>query len=206
MKKLHVLFVLSLILFSSVSLFSQAVEQGTTLVDVYYGWPNLWTNTAKTALTDANSVDVKVGSMGPLGGRIEYMVSDKVGMGLDINYANTSVKWNEATVDGNGNNVTYNYDFSIPRFRALACFNLHFGASDKFDAYWKIGAGYSNLSWNYSTNDPDYGNDSFSFNYVPFALRTGIGGRFFFTENFGAIIELGVGGGPLMAFGLSAKF
>jgi len=166
----------------------------------------LWSNTAKTTLTDDNSVDVKVGSIGPLGGKLEYMVSDKVGAGIEINYANTSVKWTENTTDGNGNNVSYQYDFSIPRMRLMFCFNLHFGSSENFDGFWRIGAGYSSLSWKYTTNDPNYNDEQINFNLFPIAFRTAIGGRYFFSENFGLNAELGLGGGPLVAFGISTKF
>ncbi len=185
---------------------AQVVEHGNVLIDAYFGWPNLWTNTAKTILTDANSVNVIVGSMGPLGARVEYLVSDKVGMGVEMNYASTSVKWVSNTQDDNGNNITYNYKVTIPRMRILFNFNMHFGLSDKFDGYWKLGAGYSSLKWTYETNDPNYGDDDISFKLVPFAIRIGIGGRYFITNNLHLNVELGVGGGSLMAFGLGTKF
>jgi hypothetical protein len=186
--------------------FAQIVEKGAKLLDVYYGWPNLWTNTAKNILTNDNSTNIKVGSLGPLGGRIEYLASDKVGFGLDLNYAVTTVKWSERYVDPNGNNAYYNYDVSVPRFRALFCFNFHFGGSENFDAYWKLGAGYASWSVTSKSNDPNYKGDRVDFNLLPFAIRTGVGARYFFTENFQANVELGLGGGPLMTFGLGTKF
>ncbi len=106
-------FISSVILIALLALCSnsnaQIIEKGNVLIDAYYGWPNLWSNTAKATLTDANSQDISVGSLGPLGGRLEYLVSDKVGMGVEVNYTNTTVKWNSNTIDGNGNNVIYNY-------------------------------------------------------------------------------------------------
>ncbi len=83
---------------------------------------------------------------------------------------------------------------------------MHFGLSDNFDGYWKLGAGYSSLSWTYETNDPNYGDDRIDFNLIPFAIRTAIGGRYFVTNNLHLNVELGFGGGPLMAFGLGTKF
>ncbi len=185
---------------------AQIVEKGNKLIDVYYGWPNLWSNTAKNTLTNQNSVDIKVGSIGPIGGRIEFLASDKVGLGIEFNYASTSVKWSDHTVDANSNNVIYNYEVTIPRFRALFCFNFHFGSSENFDAYGKLGAGYASLSWTYKTNDPNYGDDRINFNLIPFAIRAGIGARYFIAENFHLNAELGIGGGPLMAFGIGTKF
>ncbi len=144
--------------------------------------------------------------MGPIGARLELMVSDKVGFGIDANYANTSVKWYEKTTDRQGNNVTYYYKFSIPRMRLMVAFNFHFGQSEKFDGYWKLAAGYSSLNWTYETNDPNYSDENVSFNLFPIAIRTAVGGRYFFTNNLGANVELGLGGGPLMTFGLCSKF
>jgi hypothetical protein len=205
MKKITLL-VMTIFLLGFNQIFAQAVEKGTKLVDVYYGWPNLWSSIAKAAITNSNSLNVGVGSTGPFGARFEYMASDKVGFGVDLNYALTTVKFNEETTDGNGNSVTYNYKWSIPRLRALFRFNLHFGGSEKFDAYWTLGAGYSSLNWSYTTNDPNYTDNNVKFNYIPIALRTGIGARYYFSESIGANVELGLGGGPLMTFGLSTKF
>jgi len=185
---------------------AQIVEKGTKLIDVYYGWPNLLSNTVKTALTNQNSVNIKVGSIGPIGGRLEFMASDKVGIGLEINYANTSVKWVENTTDDNGNNVVYNYEVSLSRARFLMCFNFHFGGSENFDAYWKLGAGYVSRSLEYKSNDPNFGDDRINLKFIPFAIRTGVGVRYFLAENFHLNAELGIGGGPLMTFGIGTKF
>ncbi len=204
MKKIT-LFVMILFTLGVNQIFAQAVEKDTKIVEVYYGWPNLWSNTAKNILTNDNSFNISAHSVGPLGGRFEFLASDKVGLAVDFNYANTVVKWNAETTDGNGNPVNYNYKFSIPRFRALLRFNLHFGGSENFDAYWTLGAGYSSLSWNYTTDDPTYTDDGIDWNYFPIALRTGIGARYFFASNFGVNVELGIGG-PLMTFGLCTKF
>lgn len=185
---------------------AQIVEKGTKLLDVYYGWPNLWTNVAKTSLTDANSYQIKVGSLGPIGGRLEYLASDKVGLGIEVNYSTTSVSWEADAQDANGNNVVYNYKVTVPRVRAMFSFNFHFGGSEEFDAYWKLAAGYGSLSFTYSTNDPTYNDNRINFNVIPIAIRTAVGGRYFLTENFHLNAELGLGGGPLMAFGIGTRF
>ncbi len=205
MKKNYFIAVMMLLIFV-VATNAQIVEKGTKLIDVYYGWPNLWTNVAKKSLTDANSYQIKVGSLGPIGGRLEYLASDRVGLGIEVNYSNTSVSWNADTRDGNGNNVVYNYKVSVPRVRAMFAFNFHFGASEEFDAYWKLAAGYSSLSFTYSTNDPTYNDDRINFDLFPVAIRTAVGGRYFITENFHLNAELGLGGGPLMAFGIGTRF
>lgn len=205
MKKNHLIAAMLLLTTAFVAN-AQIVEKGTKLIDVYYGWPNLWTSVAKSSLTDANSYQIKVGSIGPIGGRLEFMTSERVGLGVEVNYSNTSVSWKADAQDGNGNNVVYDYKVSVPRVRAMFAFNFHFGGSEEFDAYWKLAAGYSSLSFTYSTNDPNYNDDRINFNVIPVAIRTAVGGRYFITENFHLNAELGLGGGPLMAFGVGTRF
>ncbi|MCX7862668.1 MAG: porin family protein [Bacteroidales bacterium] len=185
---------------------AQIVEKGSKLIDVYYGWPNLWSHTAKTTLTNDNSYQIEIGSIGPMGARLEYLASDKVGVGIEFNYSNTSVSWRENSSDGNGNNVTYHYKVTIPRYRAMFCFNFHFGGSENFDAYGKLAAGYGSWAITYSTNDPTYNDDRINFNLIPISIRTAIGARYFISDNFHINAELGLGGGPLMAFGIGTKF
>lgn len=184
---------------------AQIVVKGTKLFDAYYGWPNLWSNTAKKILTDANSFHIKVGNIGPLGGRLEYLGSDKVGVGLDVNYSNTSVSWKDNALDANNNNVVYYYKVSVPRIRAMMSFNFHFGGSENFDAYWKIAAGYSTWSFTFESSDPNYDEDRIEFDLIPVAFRVGMGVRLFLVQNFNLNAEIGLGGGPLITFGIGTK-
>lgn len=188
--------------------YSQAVEEGTKTIDIYYGWPNLFTNIAKETLTSHDSESIQVGGFGPVGTRFEYMVSDKIGMGVDFNYASTSLEWKEFnTYDEYGNMQVGQFEFetSIIRWRALLRFNFHFGISDKFDPYWTLGAGYSSFSYKYETNDPYYEDQESDFDFIPVAVRLGVGGRYYLSEHIGIGTEIGIGG-PLMTFGGAIKF
>jgi hypothetical protein len=49
-------------------------------------------------------------------------------------------------------------------------------------------------------------NDSFNQALIPISGRLAIGTKIYFTQNIGAHVELGVFGGGLIQFGLSAKF
>lgn len=181
--------------------YSQAVEQGNSIVDLTYGWPNLWTNVFKTAVTDATSTNIKTGTIGPVAIKYEYMVADKIGVGLVVNYANSSVQYDEQVGSNN-----YNYKLSVPRIRVMGKFGFHYGNSDMFDGYTNICVGYGGYSFKYTTNDPDYTDDAFTMSIAPVAFRVATGGRVFFTDNLGAMLEFGVGGGGLVEFGLTAKF
>ena len=190
-------------IFSNVK--AQVVEQGNIMVDVFYGFPNLWSKALKTAYDQTGSdVVMKSSAVGPFGCKIEYMMSDKIGLGLIVNYANSTVKWSENTVDLNNSPITYNYDISLPRFRIMPAFNLHFYPTDKLDPYWVIAAGYGSFNAKIKTNDPNFEETDIK-GLIPIAFRTGIGTRYFFTDNIGANFEIGFSGGPLLQLGLSCK-
>jgi hypothetical protein len=192
------------------SCYSQAVEQGNSLIDVTYGWPNLWTNVFKSAETTSTSTNVKTGTMGPIAIKYEYMIADKIGVGGIFNYANSSVKYDDVTqvynsATGTYDEKIYNYKLSVPRFRVMAKFSFHYGNSDMFDGYTSIGVGYGGYSFKYDTNDPNYTSDNFDMKIAPVAIRVATGGRVYFSDNVGAIMEFGIGGGGLLEFGLTAK-
>lgn len=186
--------------------YSQAVEQGMSLVDVAYGWPNLWTTTLKSITTTTESYNVKVSGIGPMSLRYEYMVADKVGVGLMVSYASTGITFSEDTYDGLGNPVTYDYDFKIPRYRVMPKFSFHYGNSDMFDGFTTIAVGYGGYSFNWTSNDPSITDDYYDWGFWPVAVRVATGGRIFFSDNVGALLEFGLGGGGLLEFGLCAKF
>lgn len=199
MKKILLIAALvSAVSFSTMSVKAQAVEQGTMIVDAFYGFPDLYGSVLEAA-TASGVTGTEIGSLGPLGGKFEYLVSDKVGIGLIIGYASNSVTWQDPI-------SSYDYKVSLPRIRGMVAFNLHFGSSDSFDPYWMLGAGYASSSFNIETTDPSYSEASISLNVLPVALRTALGGRYFFTDNLGANLEIGFGSGALIQAGISAKF
>lgn len=199
-KKLQIVGALALFLsfFSTNQIHAQALEQGNVVISPYYGFPNLYTSVLKS--TYANSgYNEEVGGIGPVGLRGEFMATDRIGIGVDFNYANTYIKWSD---DFSG--PVYNYEVSVPRIRAMARFNFHFGNSDVFDFYAGVGAGFSSFTAKYETDDPDWFYEEVS-NPIPVAFRAAVGTTYFFTDFLGASLELGLGGGALMHFGVSLK-
>lgn len=180
---------------------AQSVQKGNFIIDIDYGFPNLFSSLIKSAYNTSNGTGVSVGAIGPITGKCEYLLSDKVGVGGIISYANSTVKWNAQGSDG----LYYDYKVSIPRLRILAAMTFHFATGDKVDPFFCVGAGYSNYQVKMSTADPDYsGSKSISWLF-PVALRVGVGVRYFFTENIGANMEIGLGQALIQA-GLSMKF
>ena len=133
------------------------------------------------------------------------MLSDKIGLGLDANYTNTFVDYNQNTTDANGDPATYNYKVGRSVIRAMVRMNVHFATSDVLDPYFNIGAGYRTSSFYFDSSDPNYDASSVSYNFIPFAMRVGAGLRYYFTDNLGINVEVGFGGGSLAAGGITYK-
>ena len=160
----------------------------------------------QTTYTNSGSeTDVSINGIGPVGGRIEYLLGEKIGLGIDVNYTSASVSWKEGGIDDIGQPVIYDHKAGQELLRAMAAFSWHFVGSDEFDAYLSFGAGYRNKTYAYETNEPGF-IDSETTGLIPLAMRLAVGGRYFFTDNIGAGIELGLGGGGNVRGGLAVKF
>lgn len=197
--------------FMSNSANAQVVEQGKVIVDAYYGFPNLYTTVFKTAYANAGGeLNLKVSGIGPLGVRGEYLVTDKIGVGLDIAYSGSKITYQEQnevynSTTGNYDQITYDYNFKTNKIGVIATFNYHFLDNDNFDLYAVGGIGYANRKFVFDSTDPDYVPASIK-SLIPIGAKIGIGARYFFTENIGAQAQLVVGQGGIANIGLSFKF
>ena len=192
------------------------VEQGNFIIDVYAGIPN-WANSIlyNNVEPDATQTDVRNykinGGLLSYGGRFEYMLADNFGVGVDVNYEVSGFNYDynsQVGTDGGGNPIytSYNVDYKAKKLRAMARLNYHFVQNERIDAYAGFAGGYKNVNREFTTNDPNYAGDTFNGALIPVSVRVAVGTRIYFTNNIGAMIELGAGGGALLQFGLSAKF
>lgn len=190
---------------------AQAVEEGNIIIEGYYGFPNLYTSIFKTTYANSGtSTDLTIKGLGPVGGRVEYLLADKFGLGLDVGFNNTKISYKDQVTEfdsNTGNSVvkTYNYDFSTQKIGVMVTMNYHFIDNDALDLYGMFGVGYGNRSYSFKSNDPNYSEGKVD-SPIPIASRLGIGMRYFFTDNLGVNLNLGVGQGGLMNAGISAKF
>jgi hypothetical protein len=184
------------------------------VIDAYYGFPNLWTSILKTSVKNSNTTvseaDIKISSLGPLGGRVEYLLSEKIGFGLDFSYANTTAKYSDtySTYNystGTYTTNTYDYEVSIPRWRLVPRINIHLGQSTKFDPYFAFGVGYANSKISATSNDPNDPGVTLSRSFIPVSVMAKFGMRYFITDNIGLGVETGIGG-PLATAGVTFKF
>lgn len=201
MKK-KLLVVVAAIFMAGGSANAQAVEQGNFIIDAYYGFPNLYRSVFEAAYANSpGQLDVKVGGIGPVGGRFEYMVADKIGVGLDVGLRNTTVDYSEEV-----GSDRYDYNFKTQKLGFMATFNYHFlQNADAVDAYVMFGAGYGNRTFTFESTDPNF-IELEAESLIPVASRIGVGMRYFFTDNIGANLGLGFGHGGLVNAGISAKF
>ena len=181
---------------------AQALEQGNVIIDAYYGFPNLYSTVFKTLYESSNSTGLTLGSQGPLGIRAEYLITDKVGFGIDLGMNSSSISFSEADIN---TNIIYDYKFSTRKIGAIFTFNYHFVENDKLDAYFVVGGGYGNRNFKFTSTDPNYIEESVE-SLIPISYKIGVGMRYFFTENIGANLALGLGQGGIANVGVSAKF
>lgn len=203
MKRILVAGIAALSLLFSNELNAQAVEQGNIIIDPYYGFPNFGKKLAKGFDEYDN---VKVGGLGPLGIRAEYMVADKLGLGIDFILNTTNVQYTADSIRTDGTVYeTYDVKASMRRIRLQARFNYHFVENDNTDAYFGVGAGWNQRIWDVKTEFPNYDTDATSGTLLPVSMRVCVGVRYFFTPNIGLNAEIGLGG-PVMTTGVSIKF
>jgi hypothetical protein len=178
----------------------RCVSEGSVVADVYYGFITLAGPLLR--LIGAAS-GAKTSFLGPVGLRAEYMVSNVVGLGGDLQFNRYSLSWTETIYDIYGlSSTTYSYKINWTRIRAMARVAFHFAVSRAVDPYFAVSGGLRIESFSTETNDPDY---NVGIAGVGPAVRLALGTRFFFTPNIGAFAELGVFGGGLFHVGLSAK-
>ncbi len=191
--------------------FAQVAEEGSFIMDINYGFPNLTSRWAKLILEDNSTAkyNFKVKNLGPLSIKGDYFLTEKFSLGLEVVYTQTSISSiitrDEVAPGGGTTSVTYTSQFDNTKFRIMPRFGWHFAINDKVDAYQALAVGYLHSTTKYtSTNNSTTESPNFS-DIFPIAFRYSVGCRVFFTERLGANFEVGLGGGGLLAAGLTAK-
>ena len=178
MKKLLTFsFLLALTATTSFKGFSQAYKQGDKLLNATIGL-----NSGYGGLGGATL---------PLGASFEVGVTDAISVGGFADY--TSFKYSG-----------FDYGWSFLYFGARGSYHVNELLkinSDKLDVYGGLGLGYYTASYSGptgSTYGGAYGGSIFFSGFI--------GGRYYFTDNIGAVLELGGGGVSNIKAGLTFKF
>jgi opacity protein-like surface antigen len=132
----------------------RVVKEGTILINVDYGFP-FWLGSIVSNVNSSSGgavvTGVSVKNLNHICGKAEYMVTDKVSVGLEYTYAQVAFSYEDYANNGSSTVITYN-DLIVKQ-RALINMGVHFGESDKFDPYMAFGVGYKGLS--YRTSNPN---------------------------------------------------
>ena len=131
MKK--VIFALSMagaLLFGSASNTAVAqVEEGSMIVDLYYGFPNIGKSFWDAVAIDGEVNSTRATGLGPMGARFEYMVADNFGVGVDFNiltngyevdFTDTTSTFNSTTGMWETQTNTYTSDYNRMKLRVMA--------------------------------------------------------------------------------------
>jgi opacity protein-like surface antigen len=187
------------------------VEQGSIMIDPYVGAPtaNVWWQ--QVVNLDGTENFSTAGSPVSFGGRVEYMLADNFGLGIDVNYAIAGYKYTDPQYLYDGTTGMYQsgeYKYTSKRLRAMLRFNYHFVQTDNLDMYLGVGAGYKNVkrtaTWTTSSGTDD--DATLTGSLLPVAFRVAMGGRYYFIPNLGLNFEIGAGGGGIIQGGLAVKF
>jgi hypothetical protein len=128
----------------------------------------------------------------PLGASFEVGITDAISVGGQADYASG----NASGISGLGFTAFYVGARGAYHLGELLKVN-----SDKVDLYAGLGLGYRSFSWKdsaFTGTGYSFGN-GIDFNYF-------IGGRYFFTDNIGGVLELGYSGVSNARVGVTFKF
>lgn len=185
-----------IISFSSTNLFSQAFEKGIWNVDLGIGLGIYGTSQTNKYEIQANiygipysqkqntdTTDGAVSTVIPLS--VEYGVSNKFGIGVDICYNNYFINDSDRV-----------YLKSVKAFDFGPKFSYHPLNSDFYDLAIGLGIGFTRITWNYETVVSSFGISTTpepakgSGVYINLDIKN----KFWFSEHIGAYLNLGYKG------------
>jgi opacity protein-like surface antigen len=186
---------------------AQAFEADKSYISVGYGYELFSIKRIFEYYEDEADFDIT--GYGPVLLKYEYGLSDKVGVGLALGYGGANVSWTgEKTESVNGEvvNRTYKYEYKQSKLTTVARLNWHLGDHDKIDPYIGLGLGFKTNRFKLSSDDKNFDDSEIKFGGLfPMSMSASFGCRFYFTDNIGAFIELGMGHGFAQG-GLQMKF
>jgi hypothetical protein len=192
---------------------ASAVKKGNVIIDGYYGFPNLFKTLYKAVFNEANrngdlGTNVKIIGVGPVGGNVQYMIENKIGLLVDVNYMDFGVRW-EDNITGNNTTKTYLYDVKVSLIRAMVGGEYHFAANEKLDAFAGAKIGMTIGGVKFKSDDPAFTITDYAFGSykrgVGVASRLYAGIRYFPVKPVGLFLEGGFLGGGIIRGGISIK-
>ncbi len=206
-------------IFSKKALFSQIYFEGNKILSPYYGFPNF--GAFMLPNSEINGLNSNYKSIGPLGIRAEYMVSNNIGLGFDFIYNSYKLSFTRETTVYYGNTDQWLSEYTqvekqMKRIRFQFRYNYHFQV-DNPNIDWYGGAGIGSNTRFYknsengqeiiSSQNSSLENNSTintSNNVFPVSLRLFGGFNYYFNSRICMGFELGLGG-PLLSTSITYK-
>ena len=189
---------------------SSAFNKGEIVLSVGYGFPNIDKSYSTPGGSGSGSIYgisfIKTG-YGPFHFRGEYGLTNKIGIGISINYDNYGGIIKKYPT---GPTQYYTDEKRTSSFAGLIRCNYHFATCKKLDPYVAIGAGFRSIKNTFTTDDPNGSMvlyDKFTGSYIPskIALEALAGIRYYFIPHISIYSEIGISQ-SLIQFGASVGF
>jgi hypothetical protein len=197
------IFIISLLWGISEKSFSQIVSKGSTSAEIYYGYPDWWKIIFRSYTGSSGVYNINTRGQGPIGLRLEHLLSKRVALGLDVWYVNTRITgiYNPSGSLSASNSISFNAN--LTRVNVIPRMTIHLSRHSKFDPYVHFGVGYlySKYVFN-SSNKAVYNVD----NPLPkITGRVGMGLKYYFNPGVGMVVDVGLGG-PLISIGFFKRW
>jgi hypothetical protein len=151
---------------------------------------------------------VNVNAIPAISGTFDYGVGEKFSIGALVSFQSFSGEVNNYTyTDLQGQDRTESVDFGLTRLNFSIVPRFHYGVkSDNVDLYSGLRLGYIHWVGNINTTDENFDLlNSFQGGRPNVGLIL-FGGRFYFTDEFGANFELAAGAPYIASVGLQYRF
>ncbi|GIV26874.1 MAG: hypothetical protein KatS3mg027_0688 [Bacteroidia bacterium] len=189
--------------FCSFIFFSQdtlCVKKWNLIIDGYYGGITLVNKLVKSKKSDSTFLDYKGSVFGPIGARIELLISKNFSIGFDIQYNQHTMSWKE--INSNPPPDLIENKLIWYRVRYMAKFCKYVDITKQGTGYFSFSLGYLESRLKVISGDK---NEEGIFAVPPVAFRFAAGYRFPINKFFGAFLELGIFGGGLLHGGFYLK-
>ena len=185
------------------------VKKGNKIIDAFYGVT--FNNFGASIFDKSWPTPHNITNRYCVGGALEYLVNDKIGIGAEITYRVLSGSADEERYRWDSlYRISENFkmDIKYEKLRTFAKINVHFYKTNKVDFYSNFGLGlvFERIEFNQeppSINYPifqNYRND----NRTTFGIKAGLGLRVYLSDVFGMHAELSIGG-PIARIGFCYK-
>lgn len=191
----HILLALIFSIGSIMTTHSQ-IQKGTSIIQGFYGY---------------KLFNSKATNLGPIGGKIDYSVSDISAIGLEFCYTIQKVV-NSGYLYDNPENSFSNQEF-VRQISAITLnYTNYFINKPSFCVSFQAGIGVRIIQKNYYLVDEDDSDPithlhglATSYQDFPLAIKLRIGANYFITNRFGLNISAGLGQGGIVNAGLCYK-